>query len=203
MKELKKVMEAVIVTLGAVYKNDYRLIKQHCHELNIVGAFYYHFRRMFEKSFSRYRIDMEYSRMGTRNVSKEIHSLTGGEFCPICHAKHGRRIRSDFIIHKPGKDINLLAIEFKGEWSSGCQEWDERKLCELTKPLTSRPEGESYVCGYVLGVSIILKASGVGFQRFANGKREGNLIEISKRNLILKYKSYNRELVNKGKGDNV
>ena len=33
--------------------------------------------------------------------------------------------------------------------------------------------------------------------------REGNLIEISKGNLILKYKSYNRELVNKVKGDNV
>ena len=194
-------MEAIQVSLGAVYKYEYRLIKQHCHELNIVGAFYHYFRTMFEKRFKRlkYRIDMEYNRMGARNISKEIHILIGGEYCPICHKKHRRRIRSDFIIHKPGTDDNLLVIEFKGEWSSGCLGWDERKLCELTKPITSRPEGETYVCGYVFGVSIILKDSGVGFRRFANGEMDGDLVEISKEKLILKYESYNRKLV-KAKG---
>ena len=72
-------------------------------------------------------------------------------------------------------------------------------MCELTKPITSRPEGETYVCGYVFGVSIILKASGVGFRRFANGEMDGDLVEISKEKLILKYESYNRKLV-KAKG---
>ena len=72
-------MEAIQVSLGAVYKYEYRLIKQHCHELNIVGAFYHYFRTMFEKRFKRlkYRIDMEYNRMGARNISKEIHILIG------------------------------------------------------------------------------------------------------------------------------
>ena len=89
----------------------------------------------------------------------------------------------------------MLVIEFKGKWSSGCLEWDERKLCELTKPIKSRPKGESYVCGYLLGASIIFRDSGVGLKWFANGEMEGDLIGISKENLILKYESYNRELV--------
>ena len=203
MKPLSHEMEAIQVSLGAVYKYEYRLIEQHCHELNIVGAFYHYFRNMFEERFSTYCIDMEYSRMGMRKVPKEIHGLLGGEHCPFCNEKHRRRVRSDFIIHKPGTDENLLVIEFKGEWSSGCQSWDEKKLCELTKPLSSRPEGESYVCGYVLGVSIILKVNGVCFKRFANGDRDGDLIEFSKDNLIRKYESFNRELVNKMKGHSV
>lgn len=188
-------MEAVIVTLGAVYKNDYRLIKQHCHELNIVGVFYYHFRRVFEKSFSRYRIDMEYNRMGARNVSKEIHILIEGECCPICHKKHGRRIRSDFIIHKPGTDRNLLVIEFKGEWSSGCLEWDERKLRELTKSTKSRPKGESYVCGYKLGLSILLKHDGIELQQVRGGNKLDERRFFSKEELITEFKAW---MVKKG-----
>ena len=190
MKLLSHTMGAIQVSLGAVYKYEYRLIEQHCHELNIVGAFYHYFRSMFEKRFSKYRIDMEYNRMGARNVSKEIHILMGGECCPICHKKHGRRIRSDFIIHKPGTDENLLVIEFKGEWSSGCQSWDERKLCELTKPLTSRPEGESYVCGYKLGLAIRLKHDGIELQQVRRGNRLGERQFFSKEELIAEFKAW-------------
>ena len=128
--------------------------------------------------------------MGARNVSKEIHILMGGECCPICHKKHGRRIRSDFIIHKPGKDDNLLVIEFKGEWSSGCLEWDERKLCELTNPITRRPKGESYVCGYKLGLAIQLKHDGIELQQVRRGNRLGERQFFSKEELIAEFKAW-------------
>ena len=188
MKPLSHAMDAIQVSLGAVYQYEYRLIVQHCHELNIVGAFYHYFRSMFEKRFSTYCIDMEYSRMGMRNVPKEIHGLLGGEHCPFRHEKHGRRVRSDFIIHKPGTDENLLVIEFKGEWSSGCLKWDHRKLCELTKPITSRPAGESYVCGYKLGLSILLKHDGIELQQVRRGKKVGERRFFSREELIAEFK---------------
>ena len=194
MKCLKAMMDAVIVALGIVYKNEYRLIENHCHELNIVGAFYHYFRNLFEGLLRPYCIDMEYSRMGSKMNPKEIDIRNLKGKCPYCHKRHSRRIRSDFIIHKPGKDKNLLVIEFKGEWSSGCLIWDEKKLRALTKPIQSRPRGVAYVCGYLLGVSIILKDSGAGLQWFTKGEKNGGLVEISKESLILKYESYNREL---------
>ena len=190
MGYLQLAKEAVQVSLGAVYKNDYRLIAQHCHELTIVGAFYHYYRELFENQFNLYSIDMEYSRMGGRKVAKEINVPSGEIVCPYCHKKHGRRIRSDFIMHKPGTDDNWLVIEFKGIWSSGCKEWDEVKLCALTKPIASRPTGELYVCGYKLGVSILLKEDGIELQYFANGEKEGNLLNIPKKCLIDKYNSY-------------
>lgn len=195
MKPLSHEMEEIQVSLGAVYKYEYRLIEQHCHELNIVGAFYHYFRSMFEKRFCTYCIDMEYSRMGMRNVPKEIHAFTGEGNCPFCHERHGRRIRSDFIIHKPGTDKNLLVIEFKGEWSSGCLEWDERKLCELTKSIKSRPQGESYVCGYMLGLSILLKHEGIELQHVRRGKKLGERRFFSKEELIAEFKDW---IVKKG-----
>ena len=51
MELLSHTMGAIQVSLGAVYKYEYRLVEQHCHELNIVGAFYHYFRSMFEKRF--------------------------------------------------------------------------------------------------------------------------------------------------------
>ena len=72
MGNIKRVKDAICVVLGAVYKNEFRLIEQQCHELNIVGAFYHYFRSMFEKDFVSYSIDMEYSRMGERKASKLI-----------------------------------------------------------------------------------------------------------------------------------
>lgn len=186
----KMIMEAVQVSLGAVYKNEFRLITQHCHELNIVGAFYHYFREMFEWRFDPYCIDMEYSRMGTRMMSKEINANAGAFVCPFCNKEHNRRIRSDFIVHKPGEDDNLLVIEFKGAWSSGCLYWDEKKLRELTKPLISRPKGESYVCGYKLGVSIIMKEGGCESQMFVRGDMVGSRIPISKKCLIDKHDAY-------------
>ena len=203
MKYSKLLKDAVAFTTGAVYKNEYRLIQQHCHELNIVGAFYHYFRLYFGDQFRPYCIDMEYSRMGNRLLPKEIAVNARDGVCPCCHKEHKRRIRSDFIIHQPGSDKNLFVIEFKGEWSSGCLEWDHRKLCELTKPITSRPDGESYVCGYKLGVSIMLKDSGVGLEWFTNGEKDGDAIEISKKDLILKYESYNCELTKKLKRSGV
>lgn len=190
MKYLKLLKDAVAFTIGAVYKNEYRLIQQHCHELNIVGAFYHYFRLYFGDQFRPYCIDMEYSRMGNRLLPKEIAVNAGGGSCPYCHKQHSRRIRSDFIIHKPGTDDNLLVIEFKGEWSSGCLAWDEKKLRELTKPLTARPAGESYVCGYKLGVSIIMKEVGCQLQMFVKGEKVGQRFLISKECLIGKYDAY-------------
>ncbi|MBR3924918.1 MAG: hypothetical protein IKJ45_17500 [Kiritimatiellae bacterium] len=189
MKRLtyKMLMEAVQVSLGAIYKNEYRLIKQHCHELNIVGTFYYYFRKLFQEQFSPFCIDMEYSRMGKQMDPKEIDIQNLRGKCPYCHKKHRRRIRSDFIIHTPGADNNLLVIEFKGMWSSGCLEWDEKKLCALTKSLVARPAGESYVCGYKLGVSIIMHEDGCQLQLFVKGKKCGQRFLIPKKCLIGKY----------------
>ena len=123
-------------------------------------------------------------------LAKEINVNVGDGVCPLCKKEHKRRIRSDFIIHMPGTDDNLLVVEFKGEWSSGCLYWDEKKLRELTKPIISRPKGETYVCGYKLGVSIIIKEDGCESQMFVNGDPVGLRIPISKKCLIDKYDAY-------------
>lgn len=190
MGNIKRVKDAVCVVLGAVYKNEFRLIEQQCHELNIVGAFYHYFRSMFECDFESYSIDMEYSRMGERKMYKLISVLAGKEKCSYCHKKHSRRIRSDFIIHKPGTDDNLAVIEFKGEWSKGCIEWDQRKLQELTKPLSSRPNTDDYVCGYQLGVSIVLKNEKVAMRFYLSGNDSAKSVVMSKEQLIGRYESY-------------
>ena len=190
---IKSMVEAIQISLGAVYKKEYRLIEQHCHEVNIVGAFYHYFRQLFELRFESYCIDMEYCRMGTRTLSKEININVGGVVCPLCNKKHTRRIRSDFIIHRPGTDDNLLVIEFKGEWSSGCLDWDEKKLCALTMPLVTRPAEESYVCGYKLGVSIMLKEDMVGLEQFEEGNKVGEVIKTPKECLVRKYELFMKD----------
>ncbi|MBO5905377.1 MAG: hypothetical protein J6Q84_03040 [Kiritimatiellae bacterium] len=192
MGKVKRVKDAVCVALGAVYKNEFRLIQQQCHELNIVGAFYHYFRSMFERDFESYSIDMEYSRMGERKMSKSISVSAEKRKCSYCHEKHSRRVRSDFIIHKPGTDDNLVVIEFKGEWSKGCFAWDKKKLQELTKPLSSRSDTDDYVCGYQLGVSIVLNNQRVVMSFYPDNNDNANLNseEISKDELIDRYESY-------------
>lgn len=190
MRDVERVKNAVYIALGAVYKNEFRLIKQQCHELNIVGAFYHYFRMFFGEQYRPYCIDMEYSRQGAQMDPKEIDVNNLNGECSYCHRVHKRRVRSDFIVHVPGEDKNLLVVEFKGGWSTGCLQWDKKKLQALTIPKLSCSNTDKYVCGYQLGVSIVLKNEKVELRFYPDSNENGKFVEMLKEELIGIYESF-------------
>lgn len=165
---ISELKTAVLVALGAVYDQEFRLIRQHCHEQNIVGAFYHYFRCFYEQKVAPLCVDMEYSRQGELRDGKNIDLDATESLCPFCGKSHSRRIRSDFVVHEPGTNRhNRLVIEFKGSWSEGCLEWDRKKLSCLTLPVGV--SDADVVCGYQLGASIVLYEDAIGVEWFAKG----------------------------------
>lgn len=150
----------VLCALREIYRNDYFLVEEKCHELSIVGAFYRYFRNeyddYFKSNFPDVSIDMEYSKMGEELCAKPAPSNKGGK----------QHMRIDFVVHKrKSQEQNLLAIEFKLEGRTKEIDWDYEKL----KAITVKVDDEKQVRKYELGISITLKKNGLVMKFFKYG----------------------------------
>jgi len=155
MKVRQEELSAMVkAALSLLYCNERWLIDHHCHEVNIVGAFYYYFRSAFGMRFPGYAIDMEYSRQGKGLDPKRVS------------AGDGDCIRSDFVIHKRGTKDNVLAIEFKTEWSEEDFSRDAEKLQAMT-----RNDGDclDFANGYQHGLSLVLAGNGAMLAWYRDG----------------------------------
>ena len=163
----ENLVEMIKKAMWCVYRNEYWLIEQECHELNIVGAFYHYFRCMFDSEFKECSIDMEYSKQGRESLPKEIKAKCSNKKCSNCGKDdHKHRIRSDFVIHHRGDNTrNILTLEFKGEWAktNGNCDWDFEKLKVLTRKGTEE-------FSYSYGGFVKLEKHGVTITWFEDGE---------------------------------
>ncbi len=165
-KDDECMISKVLYALGEVYRNDYFLVENNCHELSIVGSFYRYFRNeyddYFNSNFPGVSIDMEYSKMGEELCAKPAPTNDMGK-------KH---MRIDFVVHKRKcQTQNLLAIEFKLKGRKKDINWDYDKL----KAITVKADDVSQVRNYELGISALLKDDGVEMRFFKDGKERCSL----------------------------
>ena len=156
----RRMIDKVLSALCEIYRNDYFLIENNCHELSITGAFYRYFRNNFDRwvaeKFHDVNIDMEYGKMGEELCAKPAPLNNVGK----------RHMRIDFVIHKRGiQTQNILAIEFKLKNRKKDIEWDYEKL----KSITIKSDNENQVRNYILGISIVLDKKKVSMKYFKDG----------------------------------
>ena len=164
-----EMISKVLFALGEVYRNDYFLVENNCHELSIVGAFYRYFRNeyddYFKSKFPDVSIDMEYSKMGEDLCAKPAPP----------NDMDKKHMRIDFVVHRRKYQTrNLLAIEFKLDGRTKDINWDYDKL----KAITVKGDDDKQVRNYELGISIVLKKDGLIMKFFKGGEECGKVREF-------------------------
>ena len=159
------IIEKVLFALGEVYRNDYFLIENNCHELSIVGAFYRYFRNEYDNWFKEHfpdvSIDMEYSKMGEELCAKPA---------PPNNSQDKKHMRIDFVVHKRKfQTRNLLAIEFKLDGREKDVKWDYEKLSAITVKVDDDVVDDKQVRNYELGISIVLEKNAMIMKFFKDG----------------------------------
>ena len=87
-----------------------------------------------QKSFPNYNVDCEYNKVGEGDPKRIDLLMQDYPDCPKdCNRCAANKcvIFPDIIVHRRGKDENILVIEAKTEWSGQSQENDRKKLKAL------------------------------------------------------------------------
>lgn len=92
----EKILNKLSNSIERLFVEDYFLIKDNDHEISLTHKLSCY----LQEEFNEWDVDCEFNRMnsGEKRIPKELNN---------------NKIRPDVIIHKRGKDINLLVVEFK------------------------------------------------------------------------------------------
>ncbi|GIU70712.1 MAG: hypothetical protein KatS3mg003_0191 [Candidatus Nitrosocaldaceae archaeon] len=110
-KDMKEIKDRVKIALRILFKNDSFLLEHDVHEISIAHKLAEYLQILFPD----WNVDLEYNRRGKEQ--KRTHD-------------RNELIRPDIIIHKRGKQDNLLVIESKKY--NNCSDEDIMKLEYLT-----------------------------------------------------------------------
>lgn len=157
---LAALKNAVLDAITEVYKNDYFLIEQCCHELTVVASFFKFFCARNRIEDNLIKIDLEYSRIGESLEAKPA---------PLNNEFNKSHMRIDVVIHQRGcQRKNKLALEFKCGERQKDLEWDFEKL----KSVTVCSDNPSQVRNYKLGLSLQYNERGVILVPFIGGEEQ-------------------------------
>ena len=129
------------------YEHENQLIKLKVSERALTHKLAEH----LQKRFKEYNVDCEYNKIGRdpKRVLNLIEQIKPSEKCDAdcdrCTTNNKCVIFPDIIVHRRGKDDNLLVIEAKTEWSKDNQSKDSKKLMALS---------QSHEFKYKLGVAL-------------------------------------------------
>ena len=140
---LQEIKEKVIIALQCFYSNDAYLIEYQVAE----RALTHKLAEYLQKLFPDYNVDCEYNKVGDGDPKRIDLLMAAQQDCPKdCNKCVANKcvVFPDIIVHKRGRDENILVIEAKTAWSGQAQVNDYKKLQALI---------DSGVYHYQLGVA--------------------------------------------------
>lgn len=127
---LQEIKEKVIIALQCFYSNDAYLIEYQVAE----RALTHKLAEYLQKLFPDYNVDCEYNKVGDGDPKRIDLLMKAQQDCPQdCNKCAANKcvVFPDIIVHKRGRDENILVIEAKTAWSGQAQVNDYKKLQAL------------------------------------------------------------------------
>ena len=127
---LQEIKEKVIIALQCFYSNDAYLIEYQVAE----RALTHKLAEYLQKLFPDYNVDCEYNKVGNGDPKRIDLLMAAQQDCPQdCNKCAANKcvVFPDIIVHKRGRDENILVIEAKTAWSGQAQVNDYKKLQAL------------------------------------------------------------------------
>lgn len=127
---LQEIKEKVIIALQCFYSNDAYLIEYQVAE----RALTHKLAEYLQKLFPDYNVDCEYNKVGDGDPKRIDLLMAAQQDCPQdCNKCAANKcvVFPDIIVHKRGRDENILVIEAKTAWSGQAQVNDYKKLQAL------------------------------------------------------------------------
>ena len=127
---LQEIKEKVIIALQCFYSNDAYLIEYQVAE----RALTHKLAEYLQKLFPDYNVDCEYNKVGNGDPKRIDLLMQAQPDCPKdCNKCTANKcvVFPDIIVHKRGRDENILVIEAKTAWSGQAQVNDYKKLQAL------------------------------------------------------------------------
>ena len=127
---LQEIKEKVIIALQCFYSNDAYLIEYQVAE----RALTHKLAEYLQKLFPDYNVDCEYNKVGDGDPKRIDLLMAAQRDCPKdCNKCAANKcvVFPDIIVHKRGRDENILVIEAKTAWSGQAQVNDYKKLQAL------------------------------------------------------------------------
>ena len=127
---LQEIKEKVIIALQCFYSNDAYLIEYQVAE----RALTHKLAEYLQKLFPDYNVDCKYNKVGDGDPKRIDLLMAAQQDCPQdCNKCAANKcvVFPDIIVHKRGRDENILVIEAKTAWSGQAQVNDYKKLQAL------------------------------------------------------------------------